>query len=152
MKKIFFSCLLFSLCIAFSCKKKSDDTPAKSKTELLTAHSWRMTGLTSDPKVDMNGDDVYEADIFSFWDGCKKDNTYSFGTNNVLTIDEGASKCHASDPQSVTTNWSMQNSESVIHFSDKDHSLISVDESTFKFSNPDTINGSAVTLSYTYSK
>jgi len=102
------------LCVVFfSCKKKDSDSPSGSnKTTLLTQSSWKFNNAGIDPNKDGNID----TDISGFVSDCLKDNTVSFSSsNNSGTMDEGASKCNTSDPQSVPFTWAFTNSETKIN-------------------------------------
>ncbi|MDP4150395.1 MAG: lipocalin family protein [Bacteroidota bacterium] len=46
---------------------------------------------------------------------CQKDNTYSFNANGSGTMDEGATKCNVSDPQTQPFTWSFSARDTVLH-------------------------------------
>ncbi len=84
-KKKFFA-LTIALLIFSSCKKEALDN-----TALLTSGKWRITA-----DID-NGVDHFRTAL-----NCEKDNTWQFETSGIITIDEGATKCSASDQQSYS--------------------------------------------------
>lgn len=100
-------CVLALLSILFfACKKSSDNnnnTP-KSKTDLITASLWRFDNAK-----------LAGVDVSGYFDDCEKDNTVTFVSNGTGTIDEGPTKCDAGDPQTVSFNWTFENSETSIH-------------------------------------
>ena len=85
-----------------ACKK--DDTPAaKTKTELISLSLWKFDNAK-----------VGTSDVTAFLKTCEKDNTIVFNANGSGTIDEGATKCNAGDPQSRTFTWSFLSSETLL--------------------------------------
>lgn len=109
----------------------NNNTPkAKTKTELLAAGKWQLTGLTESYK--MNGQEISE-DYFNEMDACEKDNFILFSTDGKAVFDEGATKCEASDDQTMTATWV---------FYDGEKQLI-IDEGT----RPDTVNLAELTES-----
>lgn len=97
MKKL--SLFLFVAASLGACRKGSDTaTPTPSRTDLLTAKSWRLTTAT----ISIGG--------FPFpgaINACSMDDFLKFGTNKVLTHDEGATKCDPTDPQTDNGTWDM---------------------------------------------
>lgn len=94
-----------------ACSKKDNNTA--SRTELITSATWKFQKAG----FDVNGDGFIDADLppGSLLD-CQKDNTISFAANGTGTVDEGATKCEPSDPQSTAITWSFRNNETVINF------------------------------------
>lgn len=92
--------LSFSLLLILSACKDDDD-PKASKTELLTAKSWKMTKVKA---MGVEGEP----------DACDKDDTYTYNTDKSYKQDEGATKCDSDDPQTLTGTWSFNSSETII--------------------------------------
>jgi hypothetical protein len=99
------------LFVIAGCKKdKKEDTPQKSKTELLTQTTWKFDKATS------NG-----TDVTGFINDCWKDNTADFdaASNTEITgtgsISEGANVCASSAAGPFT--WNFQSSETVLFMS-----------------------------------
>jgi len=111
--------------LTVSCKKDGETTPAPSKTDLLTAKTWRVTDLKA------SGQSIYNSGLF---DACEKDNLYKFNTNKSATFDEGATKCTQSDPQTQTGKWDL-----------------TANETKFKLTDPtgDVVEGEIITLTST---
>jgi hypothetical protein len=95
--------------VTASCKKDSEDAPAPTKSELLTAKNWRLTD------VKLAGTPIYNSGLF---DNCLKDNLYKFNLNKALTIDEGATKCDPTDPQTQTGSWDFTTNETRLKITD----------------------------------
>ncbi|MVN76150.1 hypothetical protein GO988_07420 [Hymenobacter sp. HMF4947] len=82
-----------------ACKKDSDSAaPTPSRTDLLTAKNWRLTTAT----ISVSGFPLPGAIA-----ACSLDDFLKFGTDKVLTHDEGATKCDPTDPQTDKGTWDM---------------------------------------------
>jgi Lipocalin-like domain len=79
----------------FACKK---DAATPTKTELLTAHAWKITAS----EATLNG---VKQDIFAQMSTCERDNFETFKTDKTFVSDEGATKCDPSDPQTAQGKW-----------------------------------------------
>jgi hypothetical protein len=141
MKKSFFLPFIIVITVLFfsfaSCKK--DDAPApKTKTELLTASTWRFSGAT-----------VGGADASAFIQPCQKDNTITFITAGMAgTLDEGALKCNMADPQTRPFTWSFNSGETQLNISttlftggSSAFTLVSLSETQLVVSQNITISG-----------
>lgn len=107
MKKQFpivIACFISLLVI--SCKKESNDPPAKTKTELITQASWKFSTATSGG-----------TDISAFIATCQKDNILTFSASLNGIADEGATKCNAGDPQTNPFTWSFGAGETILNVS-----------------------------------
>ncbi|HEX9513647.1 MAG TPA: lipocalin family protein [Puia sp.] len=96
------SIALAALTIWTACKKNtsasSDNT---SRTTLITAASWKFDSAG----IDLNKDgiiDVVDTTLLP----CQKDNTYTFNKDSTGVMDEGATKCNSTDPQTTAFTWS----------------------------------------------
>ena len=92
----------------FSCKK---DDPAKTKTDLLTAGSWHVVAYTVDPAIDWDGDGTDESNVYPVINPCIRDDHSTFFSGGTGELDEGATKCSDSDPQTVAFVWSFDQNE-----------------------------------------
>ncbi|PWU03860.1 MAG: hypothetical protein C5B52_02555 [Bacteroidetes bacterium] len=114
MKSLKFSALLLATAVSISfpgaCKK--DDKPSKTKTDFLTQSSWKYDKVGID--ADNNG--TIDQDIAL--QPCETDNIFTFNSNGTGTVDEGPTKCDASDPQTTAITWSFKNNETVLNASD----------------------------------
>jgi hypothetical protein len=111
-----FSSLLYSLAVGLvlgSCQKKSDPAPQTSKTDLITASSWKLDVAGVDQ--DKNG--TIDFVVTTLIPSCTVDNTILFKRDNTGTTDEGATRCQSTDPQTTTYNWSFADAETNINIS-----------------------------------
>ncbi len=92
--------ILFSfaaIALLSSCKK---DEAAADNTALITTGKWKLTAETT-----------AGVNTFSSYDACEKDNTQAFATDGKMTIDEGATKCDPTDPQTTVITWAFSGTE-----------------------------------------
>jgi len=146
MKPAVFVILAFTLSMfisAVSCKKSGagPDTPAKSKTTLLTQASWKIQAVGID--ADKNG--VAETDMTSSLPACQVDNIYSFKTDGTGMVDESAAKCNSADPQTKPFTWLFKNTETVLSgtfgFSNGDATILSLNETNLVVTYDDNSTG-----------
>ncbi|OWY24950.1 hypothetical protein C7N43_28865 [Sphingobacteriales bacterium UPWRP_1] len=159
MKTSFFSVATIALAFFFigtlgSCKK--DD---KSKTELLTHHSWKVKAATINPAIDIFGTGELISDLYAnnfFYPACTKDDFMTFKDNGQVISDEGATKCSAGDPQTTTQNWTFNSTETVITISELDGSdpqsfnISSLTEDEVVISNSESIDNVVYTFTTTF--
>jgi hypothetical protein len=136
MKKqfVFAATALAVLALSFtSCKKDSDNpsptnnTPTvKTKTQLISANSWKVTSMVS------NGYDIY-----NIMSPCEKDNFFMFKANGAYVQDEGPTKCDPSDQQVENGLWKFINNESAIVIDGEDTAtIITLNADTLKVEIP----------------
>jgi hypothetical protein len=96
MKRLF----LFLLGVASlgACKKNNETSPEASRTELLTAKSWRLSAATITA-------DATKTDEYATSEACERDNFIKFNTDKTVIVDEGATRCDPSDMQTQTSTW-----------------------------------------------
>jgi hypothetical protein len=97
--------LAFTFMVVTGCNNDDPDNP-KTKTELLTTGTWKFSTATSGG-----------SDVSPFIQACLKDNIYTFFAAGTGTMDEGASKCNAGDPQQSPYTWNFISNETMIHVS-----------------------------------
>jgi hypothetical protein len=98
--------LLFVATCAFvlgSCKEEL------TKVELLTAKDWRLTSLTIDPPIMVEG--VLITNYYGQMYAYDKDNILRFYANGTVETDEGATKEFPSDPQTKQGQWQLSFAE-----------------------------------------
>ncbi len=127
--KFLFLTAIATLLIAVSCKK--DDT---ASTPSIIG-KWKMSGYRH------NGANVFGTAVGS----CIIDNIITF-TSTQLSVDEGATKCSASDPQTITGTYSLNAAKTQlttsIDSSSEINDILLLDAATLKLrqtSNADTI-------------
>lgn len=111
MKKLMSYQLLFVLLmgLAFACKSETEE-PA-SRTDLLTGKDWRLTGATISPAI------FGLSNVYSFIEDCESDDLYRFAADKTLNVDEGATKCNPSDPQTQNNGtWAFNADETQLSF------------------------------------
>ena len=102
--------VILAIAVIAGCKK--DDNSSPTKTQLLTTGNWIVIANQVNPAIDANGDGVLENDIFAVSPQCYRDNITTFKTDGTYTIDEGATKCNASDPQiEESSYWKFSDNE-----------------------------------------
>lgn len=123
MKKL--SLLLLAALALGSCKK-SDTSPATpSKTDLLTAKSWRLSAdkITSTVGTTSNTTDEYASSP-----ACERDNFIKFNTNKTATFDEGPTKCNTPDPQTESGTWDFNSDGTKLTLTDPSGSGLAIQE------------------------
>ncbi len=87
----------------FACSK-DNDTPAKTKTELLTQTSWKFSSAKAGG-LDISGN----------VDACYKDNVITFSTGGTGTVNEATTICSPSTAGPFT--WAFQTNETQLNIS-----------------------------------
>jgi len=119
---------------ANGCTKSQSFVVAATKTYYITRNTWRFQSATA----------TGFGDVSAFLQTCQKDNILTFaGTagTGTGTIDEGASKCNAGDPQTSPFTWNFLTNETQLFVSAV---LFSSGSSTF---NVVTISATQLVLS-----
>jgi hypothetical protein len=130
-----------------ACKKSSpNQQEPKSNTELIVEAGWKFDNATS------NG-----VDVSSILQTCEKDNVYTFASAGSGSVDEGATKCNAGDPQTSPFTWNFATNETVLHVStslfpggSSDFSLVTLSESQLVVSQSVLIGGSSQNVVATF--
>ncbi len=101
-----------AVCLAFAaCTKNNSNTNEPTKTDLITSGPWKYEDAGAD--ADRNG--TIDLSITSSIPACVLDNTLNLSADGTGTVDEGASKCNAADPQTNAVTWSFANNESALN-------------------------------------
>jgi len=107
--------LMTLLLIWTACSKSKSGSNNSSNMTLMTQAIWKYDtsgfDLTGDGKID------YPDTLIQ---PCYKDNTYQFKTDSTVIVDDGATKCNSTDPQTATYSWSISNTNPPILKSDAD--------------------------------
>jgi hypothetical protein len=141
----------------FSCKK--DNGSSATKTELLVAGKWQLTG------ANFSESGVTVLDFYStYMTSCQTDNFYTFNSNNTVTVDEGATKCADTAAQSTTTgSWSLTDGDTKFNISGiaivpgvaLNTTIVQLDNTTIKLSKDTTISilgSGTINLTFTNKK
>ena len=94
-----------SILVVFSSCDK-DETPPKTKTQLLAQGTWKFKSAT-----------VSGSDVSGLLQTCQKDNLLTFNTNGNGVVSEGATKCDPADPDSNPFTWTFASAETIINVS-----------------------------------
>jgi hypothetical protein len=143
---VVFVALSISVLFAACSKSDSNNTP-KTKTQLLTQASWKFSTAT-----------VGGTDVSSVLNSCQKDNILTFSaTGGTGTLDEGATKCSVSDPQTQNFTWSFTNNEGTLHVSQvfftggsSDFTIVSLTDTQLVVSQVVSVAGSMQTAVITF--
>jgi hypothetical protein len=86
---------------------------APSRTELLAANDWFMTGLLSEPGLPIN--DQLVTDLYATRPNCDRDDVFSFRADGTYRVHEGATKClpQLPDKEELGT-WTFNADESIL--------------------------------------
>lgn len=134
---------VLSLLFLASCNKEVDEP--KTKTQLLTQHTWVIQKF--EEKVGTMPWD----DQFPDADACDKDDQYIFRTNNRYEINEGPLKCDPTDPQIIDNGtWSFQNNETVLDMDNDEFTIDLLNESSLILSITETFGGSTYQVKITF--
>ena len=141
--------LFISLFININCGKKEDAMPATNQKLLTTGNGWKLTAEILSPPF--QGITDYYAEL----DPCEADNILKFSSKGTFSIDEGGTKCDASDPQTyITGTWSWNSNNTLIMSytgakEKEELSIITLTSTMLKFSHSSKLMvGSVATETY----
>ncbi len=155
MKKLLFSLACISAFTFSSCEKDSDD--AKTNIEILTSHSWKISGANADPALNLlvDGEILTVTDVFLYYDDCNKDNLYTYYTDGNRVM-ENSIKCDPSESSSTSTTWNFDSTETrlIIISSNKerDYEIELLDDDNLILNYMDNIGGKDYKMTLKYSK
>jgi len=104
------SFLIAAAVIAFStfmaaCHKDTSSSSNSNSVTLITQAPWKYDTAG----IDLNKDGIIDVGDTTIT-ACFKDNTYTFNKDSTGVMNEGATKCNVSDPQTVNFTWSITGS------------------------------------------
>ncbi len=119
----------------------------KTKTELLTTGTWRITAAS----VTLG---TTTTDTYASYAACDKDNFTTFVVGGVFKEDEGATKCSTSDPQTITGTWAFTDNETKLSIiasgTTGAFSIVTLDANTLKISQSTTSSGVTYATTITF--
>ena len=127
--------------LVFTQCKKNDDNNSKSKLLVSAAWKYKEGGLDLDNNG--SGETPIPAGTLQ---ACDLDNTLTFKTDTSGVLDEGATKCDVSYPQSTTFKYSFNSSTNILNFSTAIFAGISGDTKVLDLSATQLRVSKAVTL------
>jgi hypothetical protein len=104
-----------ALACAFSACKKDNEKP-KSKTDMLTAKSWKITADVS-TEVGANGQTI-TTDEYARYPACDKDDYLKFQTDKKLISNQGTLKCDPTSAQEQTGAWDFNSDQTKLTIAD----------------------------------
>lgn len=137
-----------------SCKKDSDGedvnpTPTVSqKTQLLTASKWVVQSITVNPAIDFGFGPT--TDLWSTAPGCSRDNFFTYQVTGDRVMDEGATKCTSTNPQTKTTKWKFLDNETRIADGGDTATVVTLSSTQFVFTTKSVFQGVNYTYTTTY--
>jgi Lipocalin-like domain len=111
------------------CKKEEVVATIDTKA-ILTSGKWKLTAQTTDGK-----------DSYSSIDACDKDNTETYSTDGKVTVDQGAVKCDATDPQVQVYTYALSADNKIINIKggpfDLNFTILEINATTIKYESKD---------------
>ncbi len=122
--------LIFLIFSVFACSKNNSGSTGttKSNTILLTQSAWKIQTVA----IDTNKDGKADLDATASIQTCQLDNVYTFKADSTGQMDEGATKCNSSDPQTVAYTWTFKNNQTTLSgtfsFTNGDATIVSMND------------------------
>jgi hypothetical protein len=103
--------------IVFSCNKDDDDKKddLSTKTQLMTSATWKYDTAAIDADKNGTPDQALPAGTI---ENCEKDNVITFKSDSTGTLNEGATKCDPTDPQTTSFKWWFKDNGAVLYSPD----------------------------------
>jgi len=114
----------------FSCKEEEKTvTPVipKTKTELLTSKTWKMSARTNDKPIKFCSTCTASTDLYVQMTACEKDDTIRFFTNSTSKR-YAVTKC-TGDQAIVTDLWGFADGEKILSWESQDYTIKELTES-----------------------
>lgn len=116
-----------------SCSKKDDNTtPNNPNQPSSIIGTWKTIAVTSDKDVPSQASGTMTKDIWLEAQSCVKDNTETYKSGGEIVLDEGATKCSASSPQTRTGTYSYQGTTLTVN--NQASTVLQLDNTTLKYS------------------
>ena len=143
--------MVTALSTILSCEKNKEEPAVKTKSELITTGTWKLTAYTSNPAYDWYGNGVFATNILAVLNPCEADGLDTYKPNGTVEINEGALKCDPADPQTSTESWQFTNNESKILYDGFDeYELVELTMTTMRLQQTFVENGVSYTHYETY--
>src|SRR5690606_39228689 len=96
------------------------------------------------------------SNLYGQMEPCEKDDLVKFNADGSLISDEGATKCDADAPQTVSGTWVWNTDESIITITQdgtsQSFNILKNDGTTLQFTVVEEYGGTNYTVTYTYTK
>lgn len=147
--------LLFSFPLFFLQCNKEDPPPTSA--ELLLGN-WGITADTWSPAYDLFGNGQKITDAYALMEACERDNIFIFKASNIGELNEGATKCDPTDPQTVPFTYLLKNNNTQLNISISeqgitiglDFGILQLDATTLKLTTSTVENGVTYTNTQTF--
>ena len=135
------------------CGDKKGDSPAPSRTDLLTDRNWITTAFTVSPGLAIPGGATI-TDIYAQPPPCDRDDFVRFEKPNVFKRDEGANKCTQSDPQTTTGTWVFNQDQSIVTVTEQgssaeSYNITELTDTSLKFTFSEAFGTPVINYTYT---
>ncbi len=122
------SILILCLFIFFSCK--TTDEVLKTRTELLTIPTWKLTGFTISPGIDVDGNGVLETDLYNiaFPEPCMQNSTFKFNIDSTYV---GNNICSG---ETYEGHWQFNQNQTVFYMAMIPYNIENLNEINFTIS------------------
>jgi len=116
MKKYALTALAIGF-IIYGCKKDDDDKDVtKERVQFITSSSWKYDTVG----IDTNKDGKPDQPLSGFTvEQCDKDNTITFKSDSTGVLNEGATKCSSTDPQTTPFTWYFKEKGTILYTPDQ---------------------------------
>jgi hypothetical protein len=145
---------LFVVLFAFAACKK--DKEEETREKLLTSGRWQVSAMTIDPGIPFGGVTITDYYNSTLYPACVKDDFVTFNANGTLVVDEGATKCDLSAPQTVSGTWTFNSDKTIITTTIEGESssvtILELTKSSMKGRYSEEIDGVQYNLTITYRK
>lgn len=148
LKNYFF--ILVAILLIQACSKK-DETPAAVTKTTLISKTWLVTTATVSPAIPGIG-----SNLLAGATACDLDDITVFNANASYTIEEGATKCNASDPQVYERGtWRFINNETQLETTETGGTpvvanLTELSANRMVQTATEVLNGITYTITFTY--
>jgi hypothetical protein len=147
-KRTWFFLSILMITAFAGCKKDKDEA---SRMDMLTSGQWRITAITATPPIQTPIGML--SDLYTlFFESCRKDNFYIFKKDGKAEINEGATKCAPSDPQTNTIDWSLSSDEKEIILDGERATILELTNSSLRIRGTEEGPTGPVTAEITFSK
>lgn len=113
MKKLLFVLASIGF-VVYSCKKDNNKS-SSSNTQLITSATWKYDTVAIDRDKDGKADFQIPS---GYLQACDLDNKITFKADSTGILDEGATKCSSTDPQTATFKWWFKENETILYSPD----------------------------------
>jgi len=121
----------------------------KTTIEILNAHPWKISSAVISPGITNPANGSIITDLLAFVGSCLADNVYSFTVDSKYVIDEGPTKCNASDPQLKTGNLTLSTDNKSFTVDGNVYTFETVAEDKLVYTFSALVNGIAQTTKLT---